>query len=146
MAANTKVDKRIKADATAISARVALKNNDTANARKLYEQLNTIGTAELKAEALYYDAYFKNADKKYEASNKTVERLVKEYSAYKYYNAKGLVLLAKNFYQLKDSYQATYILESVIDNAAEFTDVVTEAQTELAKIKSEEAKRNSSVK
>src|SRR5690606_16443217 len=41
LAANTKVDKRIKADATAISARVALKNNDTANARKLYEQLNT---------------------------------------------------------------------------------------------------------
>ena len=146
LAANTKVDKRIKADATAISARVALKNNDTVNARKLYEQLNTIGTAELKAEALYYDAYFKNADKKYEASNKTVERLVKDYSAYKYYNAKGLVLLAKNFYQLKDSYQATYILESVIDNAGEFTDVVTEAQTELAKIKSEEAKRNSSVK
>ena len=146
LVANTKVDKRIKADATAISARVAVKNNDMSNARKLYEQLNTIGTADLKAEALYYDAYFKNADKKYEASNKVVEKLVKEYSAYKYYNAKGLVLLAKNFYQLKDSYQATYILESVIDNAAEFSDVVNEAQTELSKIKTEEAKRNSSVK
>ncbi len=146
LAANSKVDKRIKADATAISARVAIKNNDTANARKLYEQLNTIGTGELKAEALYYDAYFKNADKKYDASNKTVEKLVKEYAAYKYYNSKGLVLLAKNFYQLKDSYQATYILESVISNATEFADVVTEAKTELAKIKSEEAKRNSSVK
>lgn len=146
LAANSKVDKRIKADATAISARVAINNNDTANARKLYEQLNTIGTGELKAEALYYDAYFKNADKKYDASNKTVEKLVKEYAAYKYYNAKGLVLLAKNFYQLKDSYQATYILESVIENATEFADVVTEAKTELAKIKGEESKRNSSVK
>ena len=88
LAANSKVDKRIKADATAISARVAIKNNDTATARKLYEQLNTIGSGELKAEALYYDAFFKNADKKYDASNKTVEKLVKEYSAYKYYNTK----------------------------------------------------------
>ena len=57
-----------------------------------------------------------------------------------------MVLLAKNFYQLKDSYQATYILESVITNASNYQDVVTEAKAELAKIKSEEAKRNSSVK
>ena len=146
LAANTKVDKRIKADATAISARVAFVNKDTATARKLYEQLNGIATGELKAEALYYDAYFKNADKKYDASNKVVEKLVKEYAAYKYYNAKGLVVLAKNFYQLKDSYQATYVLENVIASATDFTDVVTEAKAELAKIKTEEAKRNSSVK
>lgn len=146
LAANNKVDKRIKADATAISARMAFKNSDTANARKLYEQLNSIASGDLKAEALYYDAYFKNADKKYDASNKIIEKLVKEYSANKYYNAKGLVLLAKNFYQLKDSYQATYILESVISNATEYADVVTEAQTELNRIKTEESKRNSSVK
>ncbi|HUH26309.1 MAG TPA: tetratricopeptide repeat protein [Flavobacterium sp.] len=143
---NAKVDKRIKADATAISARVAIKNNDNTSARKLYEQLNTIATGELKAEALYYDAYFKYVDKKYEASNKAVEKVVKEYAAYKYYSAKSLVLLAKNFYQLKDSYQATYVLENVITSASDFPDIVSEAKTELAKIKAEEAKRNSSVK
>ncbi len=146
LSVNNKVDKRIKADAIAINARVAIKNNDIVNARKWYDQLNTIGTGDLKAEALYYDAFFKNIDKKYEASNKTIEKLVKEFSANKYYNAKGLILLAKNFYQLKDSYQATYILESVINNATEFTEVVNEAQTELNRIKLEESKRNSSVK
>ena len=143
---NAKVDKRVKADATAISARVAFNNKDNTTARKLYEQLNTIASGELKAEAMYYDAFYKNADKKYDASNKTIEKLVKEYSAYKYYNAKALVLLAKNFYQLKDSYQATYVLESVISSATDYTDVVADAKAELAKIKSEEAKRNSSVK
>lgn len=146
LAANSKIDKRVKADATAISARVAIKNNDNSSARKLYEQLNTIGTGELKAEALYYDAYFKHIDKKYDASNKAVEKVVKELAAYKYYSAKSLVLLAKNFYQLKDSYQATYVLENVITSAKDFPDVVNEAKAELAKIKSEEAKRNSSVK
>ncbi|HLV51329.1 MAG TPA: hypothetical protein VKY44_05180, partial [Flavobacterium sp.] len=143
---NTKIDQRIKADATAIGARVAVKNNDEATARKLYDQLNSIATGALKAESLYYDAYFKHTDKKYEASNKVVEKVVKEYAAYKYYSAKSLVLLAKNFYQLKDSYQATYVLENVITSAKDFPDVVSEAQTELTKIKAEEAKRNSSVK
>jgi hypothetical protein len=53
--------------------------------------------------------------------------------------------MAKNFYGLNDSFQATYILESVIKNFTEFPEVVQEAQTELDFIKTEEAKRNSSI-
>jgi len=94
---------------------------------------------------LYYNAYFKNKDGNYEASNQKVQKLAKDYSGYKYFGAKGLVIMAKNFYALDDAYQATYILESVITNFKEFDDVVEEAQTELNKIKSEEAKTNSSV-
>lgn len=142
---NTKIDQRIKADATAISARVAMKNNNLNEAKKMYEQLNKISSGELKAEALYHEAYFKHVDKAYEDSNRLIEAVVKDYSAYKYYSAKSLILLAKNFYQLNDSYQATYVLENVISGAKEYPEVVNEAQTELNKIKAEEAKRNSSV-
>ena len=39
----------------------------------------------------------------------------------------------------------TYILESVIKNFTEFSDVVNEAKTELSKIKAMEAKTNSSI-
>jgi hypothetical protein len=46
---------------------------------------------------------------------------------------------------LGDSFQATEILQSVIDNFATFEDVLTEAQSELERIKSEEAKRNESI-
>ncbi|NLN24148.1 MAG: hypothetical protein GX163_00490, partial [Bacteroidetes bacterium] len=46
---------------------------------------------------------------------------------------------------LKDAYQATYILESVISNFQEFPEVVEEAEAELKKIKQEEAKTNASV-
>jgi len=53
--------------------------------------------------------------------------------------------MAKNFYGLKDAYQATYILESVIKNFKQYDDVVSEAQSELKKIKSEQAKTNDSV-
>ena len=54
--------------------------------------------------------------------------------------------MAKNFYGLKDSFQATYILNAVIENFADFEDVVLEAQNTLEFIKEEESKINSSVK
>src|SRR5690606_26100305 len=101
--ANSKVDKRIKADAQLISARAAILNNDLSTAKKAYSELLSSTNGEIAAEALYYDAYFKNADKKFEASNTAIQKLAKDYSSYKYYGAKGLVLMAKNFYGLKDS-------------------------------------------
>ena len=74
-----------------------------------------------------------------------MQKLAKSYSAYKYYGAKGLVLMAKNFYGLKDSYQATYILDNVINNFTDYPDVVEEAKKELSTIKMEESKTNSSI-
>jgi len=53
--------------------------------------------------------------------------------------------MAKNYYALNDAFQATYILESVISNFTEFEDVTEEARVELNRIKTEEAKTNSSI-
>ena len=99
----------------------------------------------LGAEAWYYDAYFKNKNADYEASNTSVQKLVKDHSAYKEWGGKGLVVMAKNFYALGDAFQATYILESVLENFKEFDDIVAEAKGELAIIKAREAESNSSV-
>lgn len=143
--ANPKTDNKIKSDAQIIVARSAIKANDEAKARTAYAKLLTIAKGELAAEALYYDAYFKNKDGKYDDSNKTVQKLAKDYSGYKYFGAKGLIVMAKNYYQLKDNFSATSILDSVIKNFKEFEDVVAEAQTELRIIKGEAAKTNSSL-
>lgn len=144
--ANPKTDNKIKSDAQIIVARSAIQSGDETKAREGYARLLKIAKGELMAEALYYDAYFKNKDGKFENSNTVVQKLAKEYSGYKYFGAKGLIVMAKNFYGLKDSFQATYILESVIKNFQEFQDVIAEAQTQLDTIKAEEAKTNSSVK
>ena len=53
--------------------------------------------------------------------------------------------MAKNFDALGDAYQATYILDSVIANFAQYPEVVTEAKAEAFRIKSKEAQSNSSV-
>ncbi len=143
--ANPKMDDKVRSDAQIIVARSAIQTGDEAKARTAYAKLLTIATGELAAEALYYDAYFKNKDGKYEASNTAVQKLTKNYSGYKFFGAKGLIVMAKNFYALKDSFQATYILDSVIKNFTAYPDVVTEAQTELDQIKGEESKTNSSI-
>jgi tetratricopeptide (TPR) repeat protein len=143
--ANPKTDNKVKSDAQIIVARSAIKANDEVKARAAYAKLLTIAKGELAAEALYYDAYFKNKDGKYEDSNKTVQKLAKDYSGYKYFGAKGLIVMAKNYFQMKDNFSATSILDSVIKNFATYTDVVEEAQTELSFIKGEAAKTNSSI-
>lgn len=142
---NSKLDNKIKADAHIIIARSAMKTGDENKAKDAYAKVEALATGETAAEALYYNAYFKNKEAKYEASNTSVQKLAKDFSGYKYYSAKGLVLMAKNFYALNDAFQATYILESVIKNFTEFSDVVNEAKTELSKIKALEAKTNSSI-
>ncbi|MFV0564640.1 MAG: tetratricopeptide repeat protein [Flavobacteriaceae bacterium] len=142
---NTKIDNKIKSDAHIIIARSAIKTGNETKAKTAYAEVEKVATGETAAEALYYNAYFKSKQAAYEASNTAVQKLAKDYSGYKYYSAKGLVLMAKNFYALNDTFQATYILESVINNFKEYNDVVTEAQTELNKIKAEAAKTNSSV-
>lgn len=142
---NAKVDDAIKNDAQIIIARAAFQTGDENKAKDAYAIVSEKATGKLAAEALYYDAYFKNKEGSWETSNKVIQKLAKEFSAYKYFGAKGLILMAKNFYALDDPYQATYILESVIKNFEEFTDIIEEAKAELTIIKSAESKTNSSV-
>ena len=141
---NPKAEADVKSDAQIVVARSAIETGDEAKAKSGYQKLLS-AQGELGAEALYYDAYFKNKDGKFEDSNIAVQQLAKNYSDYKYFGAKGLLLMAANFYGLKDSYQATYILETVIKNFSDFPDVVTKAQTDLDAIKAEESKTNSSI-
>ena len=108
---------------------------------------NSLGysTALVAKLSAYTTSIFKNKEGKFDASNKAVEKYSSTYSGYKYFGAKGLVVMAKNYYGLKDSFQATAILSSVIDNFVEYQEVVDEAKSELDQIKNEEAKTNSSI-
>lgn len=141
----SKIDNKITSDAYVIIARSAMKTNDEVRAKTAYAEVEKTASGETAAEAFYFKAYFQNKAGNHQESNVTVQKLAKDYSGYKYYSAKGLVLMAKNYYALNDAFQATYILDSVIENFKDYKDVVTEAQNTLTKIKSEQAKTNASV-
>ncbi|WP_350291111.1 tetratricopeptide repeat protein [uncultured Croceitalea sp.] len=140
-----KIDNRIKSDAQIMIARSAIETGDEQRAETAFAEVKKIATGETAAEAWYYDAYFKNKNQDFEASNTSVQKLAKDYASYKEWGGKGLVLMAKNFYALGDAFQATYILDSVIENFSEFNDIVAEAKGELSLIKAREAEINSSV-
>lgn len=142
---NSKIDNAIKSDAQIIIARSAIQTGNENKAKTAYAEVSKIATGQLAAEALYYEAYFKNKAGDFAGSNDSVQKLAKDYSGYKSYGAKGLLLMAKNFYALKDAFQATYILESVITNFKDYPETVEEAKAELVVIKAAEAKTNSSV-
>ena len=142
---SNRIDNRIRSDAQVIIARSAMKTGDEQKAKSAYAQVQRIATGRLAAEALYYDGYFKNKEGQFEASNTSMQKLARDYASYKEYGAKGLVVMAKNFYELKDAFQATYILENVIQNFGQYPAVVSEARAELNRIKREEAKTNASI-
>jgi TolA-binding protein len=142
---NTKIDNTIKSDAQVIIARSAIQTGNENKAKIAYAEVSKIATGKLAAEALYYNAYFKNKAGDFEGSNESVQNLAKDYSGFKYFGAKGLILMAKNFYELKDAFQASYILESVINNFKDYPELIEEAQNELAIIKKKESKTNDSI-
>ncbi|MBE7641555.1 tetratricopeptide repeat protein [Salegentibacter sp. BLCTC] len=143
--ANSESDSEARNDARVIVARAAFASGNMSKAKSAYAEVQKTAKGELAAEALYYDAYFKNESGNYEASNAAIQILAKDFSGYKRWGAKGLVLMADNFYELNDTYQATYILENVIKNFQNYPEIVQEAKQELARIKTEAAKTNSSV-
>ncbi len=142
---NDKIDQVVGEDARIIIARSAIETGDFATAEEYYNIVNETASGELKAETLYYQAFFLNDYKAYEDSNKEIQNLIANYSTYKYWGVKSYIIMAKNHYALKDAYQATYILENIIENFTEYKDLIEEAGNELNAIKNKEAKTNESI-
>ena len=78
-------------------------------------------------------------------SNLVIEKISNNFSGFKKWTGKSLLLMSKNFYQLGDAFQATFILESVIENFGQMPDIVEGAKKNLLQIKEIESKKNSSV-
>ncbi len=104
-------------------------------AKSQYKALENAKNPEVQAEALFYNAYFKNKNKAYEASNKVIFDLTSNLSDEQYWGARALVVMADNYYHLNDTYQATYILDEVIKSYSEYPDVIKEAKNLQSKIK-----------
>lgn len=139
------ISDKVKSDAIVIEARSAIQTGNEQKAKESYAQVAEIATGKLAAEALYYDAYFKNKEGLYKVSNELIQKLAKDYSGYKEFGAKGLLIMAQNFYALEDAYQATYILQSVEENFQEYPEITATAKKLLQEIKEKEAKTNASI-
>lgn len=142
---NAAVENSIQSDARLYKARAAMALKKEAVAEKAYQKVLPTSNAAIAAEATYHLALINTNKKFYEKSNAYIQKLAKEYPSFRAYSAKGLILMARNFEGLGDAYQASFILSSVIENFSDFPQQVKEAKALLDKIKTEEAKVNSSI-
>ena len=141
----SRLEEGLKWDALKFKARSALKLNDTLTASSAYEILENSFQKDIAAEALYFKAERLYSFKKYKASNLIIQRISVSSGQLGNWNAKALLLLAKNYYALDDPFQASFVLESVIENFIAFPTVIKEAESLLVTYKAATAKENRSV-
>ena len=141
----SRLEEGLKWDALKFQARSALKLNDTLTASSAYEILENSFQKDIAAEALYFKAERLHSLKKYKASNLIIERISGSSGQLGDWNAKALLLLAKNYYALNDPFQASFVLESVIENFIAFPFVIEEAKSLLVTYKASAAKENRSI-
>jgi tetratricopeptide (TPR) repeat protein len=133
-------------DATLLKARSALVLKDSLMASKAYEQLEHVSQKEYAAEALFYKAEYLLNKKKYKTSITIIEKIAGGRGQSGIWNAKALLLLAKNYYALEDSFQAIFVLESVSENFKIYPEITNEALGLLKVYRTSAAEENRSIR
>lgn len=114
--------------AKVIKARSLMNSGKDNDAKTAYSALEKSSNTEVAAESLYAKAFYQNKAKAFKNSNETIFKLANNYASEEYWGAKALVLMAKNYIGLKDSYQASYTADQIIANYQDFPEIVAEAQ------------------
>ena len=139
------LEERIKWDAYYILAKTAEQQKDRSKAAQAFKALEKAPQGERAVEALYFDAQQKHNNKAFADSNKVIENIAQNYGGYPEWNAKSLLLMSKNFYQLDDAFQSSFILKSLLKNFTQFPAVIEEAKADLENLRRVEAENNSSI-
>ena len=130
------INKDIVLEVKLIIARASFETKDNEKSRIAYKYLvDNKKYGETKAEALYYLAYFEYTKANYDKSNELIQELTKDFSNFKYWGAKSLVVMANNYHLSGDDFQANYILENIIKGYKKYQDVHDDAVKLLDQIK-----------
>ena len=114
--------------------------NDSITAANTYKQLESAPQSNIVAEALYFRANLLNIEGKYDLSNDVISQISISTNQSSVWNAKSLLLLAKNYYLMNDPFQAIFVLDSLIENFETYDQIVFEA--EILKTKFENLLKN----
>ncbi|TXF78946.1 tetratricopeptide repeat protein [Chryseobacterium sp.] len=114
--------------AKVIKARSLMNSGKDNDAKTAYSALEKSSNTEVAAESLYAKAFYQNKAKAFKNSNETIFKLANNYASEEYWGAKALVVMAKNYIGLKDSYQASYTADQIIANYQDFPEIVAEAK------------------
>lgn len=139
------LEQTLKWDAYYLKAQAALNLKDSLTAFSAFEVLEKSPKTEWAAEAFYVRAERYYQQKDYSNSNDYIQKIAANSGSSSIWSAKALLLLAKNYSALNDSFQAIFVLESVIENFQQYPEVIIEAQPLLSEYKQVAAEQNSSI-
>lgn len=127
-------------------ANAYLMNLEYDNAITYYQNVYKVAQNALGAESRYQVAYIYYLKKDHKKSEKEIFDLGKQKPSYDYWVAKGYILLADNYVELGDNFQAKATLQSIIDNYSYEDEIVPTAKEKLQTILDSEALKNSQKK
>lgn len=122
-------DNSIQNEAHLIAARCAIKSEDLTTAQKEFSVLAKQGNSAITAEAKYSLALIQFKLSNYKDSQKRCFEIIKELPSYDFWIAKSFILLAENYYALKDNFQAKQTLQSIIANYEKSVDDTEDIKT-----------------
>ncbi|CAN5595944.1 tetratricopeptide repeat protein [soil metagenome] len=121
--ASDKVSNETQAEAHLLYARSAMKNNDLTTAKKEFTTINKQSSS-AGAEAKYNLAYIEYKLANYKSAQTKCFDVINQVPSYDFWIGKSFLLLAENYIALKDTFQATHTLKSIIDGYEKKTDDV----------------------
>ena len=133
-------------DALELKAKSALAVNDSISAFKTYKKLESAPQSNVVAEALYFNAFQLNKEKKFDQSIQLISKIAQSGNASGIWNVRALLLLAKNYFMLNDSFQAIFVLESIIKNFEVYPDEIKIAKKLLKKYNSVDKNKANEIK
>jgi tetratricopeptide (TPR) repeat protein len=132
------LETNLKWDALTLKAKSALAIKDSITAAATFIKLESAPQSNIVAEAYYFRAFQLHQEQQFEQSNELIGKIAQLGSASGIWNVKALILLATNYFKLNDSFQAIFVLESVIENFETYPEEVDLAKNLLVQYKTNE--------
>ena len=111
-----RVDQSLILEINTFVARAAFLNLDRSLAAEKYLFVEGVSQGDLKAEAMYHLAYLAFYEGDYEVSKQIIFEQSRLLPLYKNWLGKSFIVLAKNYWEEEDVFQATHTLEQLILN------------------------------
>jgi TolA-binding protein len=122
-------------EANVYLVRIYLKKQDWQPTEDAAKEVLKLTNNQYGAEAKYSIAFVQYKKGRPADAEKTIMEVVKNFAAYDYWKAKALLLQTDILIEKKDNFQATAILNSIIDGYEDQDDgIIEEAKTKLEKI------------
>ncbi len=103
-------------EANLLKGKSYLRTQNTEEAQKSFKRTTQLGKTEMAAEAKYNLALIEFRSGNYEQSEDMIFTFINEIAGYDYWLAKMFILLADNYLQTENIFQAKHTLQSIIDN------------------------------